>query len=174
MRHLFLSRAPRERILILLGLTVAAFLWCTTAAGHLNEAWSASRTTQAEAEVQTLWLAKDKEVHALAAKATSGLESGKGYDAARLVAEAMALAKNAGLNVNTDPPKTQRSGAFAVHSVQLTCRRADLSALIAFYQSIQPSSPYLALGPISIQAERGSGNSVSARLQVTAVELVAR
>ena len=174
MRHLFLSRAPRERILILLGLAVAAFLWGSAALGRANEAWSAAKSAAAEAETQALWLGREAEIHRQAEKATAGLEAGKGYDAARLVAEAMALAKEAGLSVNSDPPKTQRSGPFAVHSVQLTCRKTDLASLIAFYESIRPRSPYLALGPTSIQLERGGGGSISARMQVTAVELVAR
>ena len=174
MRHLFLSRAPRERILILAGLVVAAFLWGSGALGRAGAAWTAAKAATAESEVQSLWLAREKEIHQQAEKATAGLEAGKGYDAARLVAEAMAVAKEAGLSVNTDPPKTQRSGAFAVHSVQLTCRKADLPSLIAFYEALRPRAPYLALGPTSIQLERGSGGSVSARLQVTAVELVAR
>lgn len=174
MRHLFLSRAPRERILILLGLAVAAFLWGSAALGRANAAWAEAKSADAEREVQLMWLARETEIHRQAEKAVGGLDAGKGYDAARLVAEAMALAKEAGLNVNTDPPKTQRAGAFAVHSVQLTCRKADLPSLIAFYESIRPRAPYLALGPTSIQLERGGGGSVSARLQVTAVELVAR
>lgn len=174
MRHLFLSRAPRERILILLGLAVGAFLWGGAALGRANAALAAKRAADAEAEVHALWLGREAEIHREAEKVTAGLDAGKGYDAARLVAEAMALAKEAGLSVNTDPPKTQRSGAFAVHSVQLTCRKADLPSLIAFYESLRPRAPYLALGPTSIQLERGGGGSVSARLQVTAVELVAR
>lgn len=174
MRQLFLSRPPRERVLILLGLAVAAFLWADGALGRAQAALTAQRAADTEAEAQALWLGKEAEIQRAAEKATRGLEAGKGYDAARLVAEAMALAKEAGLSVNTDPPKTQRSGAFAVHSVQLTCRKADLPALIAFYESIRPRAPYLALGPTSIQLERGGGGSVSARLQVTAVELVGR
>lgn len=174
MRHLFLSRAPRERILILLGIATAVFLWGTAALERAQASWSSAQAAEAEFEVQALWLARESEIRQQAEKATSGLEAGKGYDAARLVAEAMALAKDAGLNVNTDPPKTQRSGAFAVHSVQLTCRKTDLPALIAFYQALRPRSPYLALGPTSIQLERGGGGSLSARLQVTAVELVGR
>lgn len=174
MRHLFLSRAPRERILILLGLAIAAFLWGGAALDRAQASWAAAQAAAAESETQALWLAREGEIRQQAEKATAGLEAGKGYDAARLVAEAMALAKDAGLNVNTDPPKTQRSGAFAVHSVQLTCRKTDLPALIAFYESLRPRAPYLALGPASIQLERGGGGSLSARLQVTAVELVGR
>ncbi|MFZ9200876.1 MAG: hypothetical protein ACO23N_00395 [Opitutales bacterium] len=174
MRHLFLSRAPRERILILLGLAVGAFLWGSAALDRAKVAWAEAQSAAVEAETQALWLGRETEIQRQAEKVTAGLDAGKGYDAARLVAEAMALAKEAGLSVNSDPPKTQRSGAFAVHSVQLTCRRTDLASLIAFYQSIRPRAPYLALGPTSIQLERGGGGSVSARLQVTAVELVAR
>lgn len=174
MRHLFLSRAPRERILILLGLAVGAFLWCSAALGRVNESWAAAQAASAEAETQALWLGREDEIHRQAEKATAGLDAGKGYDAARLVAEAMSLAKEAGLSVNSDPPKTQRSGAFAVHSVQLTCRKTDLASLITFYESIRPRAPYLALGPTSIQLERGGGGSISARMQVTAVELLTR
>lgn len=172
MRHLFLARPRAQRILIAAGLVVLGILGLDFASGQLLAAakdWSAAREERA---LQQEWTAREAAIEAAAAKARDGLGNGKGYDAARLVAEVAQLATEAGLTANTDPPKTQRSGAFAVHTVQLTVRRTDLPTLVRFYRLTLPRAPYLAIGGLTLQGERSSNGSVGARLQVTAVELV--
>jgi hypothetical protein len=47
----------------------------------------------------------------------------------------------------------------------------SLAALVRFYRLVKPRAPYLAVGGLSIQAERSGNGVVSARIQLTAVEL---
>lgn len=170
MRHLFLRRPRTERVLIAAALLAGGLAWADAAWQRASAAWEASAKARAERELQSEWLARAAAIEAAAAKAKEGLDSGKGLDAARLVADAAQLAAEAGLAVNTEPPKTQRSGPFAIHTVQLSARRTDLAALVRFYRLVKPRAPYLAVGGLSIQAERGGGGVISARLQLTAVE----
>lgn len=171
MRHLFLRRPRTERVLAAAALLTGALVWADVASDRLGEAWDARRAARQERGLQEEWLGRGPAIEAAAAKAKEGLEAGKGIDAAQLVAVAAELAAEAGLGVNTDPPKTQRSGPFAIHTVQLSARRTDLAALVRFYRLVKPRAPYLAVGGLSVQAERSGNGVVSARIQLTAVEL---
>jgi hypothetical protein len=170
-RHLFLRRPRTERVLAAAALLVGALVWADAAARRAAGAWDGHRAAGEERALQAEWLARAPAIEAASAKAKEGLEAGKGIDAAQLVAVAAELAAEAGLGVNTDPPKTQRSGPFTLHTVQLSARRTDLASLVRFYRLIKPRAPYLTIGGLSIQAERSGNGVVSARIQLTAVEL---
>lgn len=171
MRHLFLARTRSQRLLIAAAALALGLVWLDAAASRVSRGWAAAAEGRGERDLQAEWLARAATIEADAAKAKEGLGEGKGYDAARLVAEAAELLSQAGLTANTDPPKTQRSGPFAVHSVQLTLRRTDLPSLLRLYALVKPRAPYLAIGAVQIQADRSGNGAVSARLQLTAVEL---
>lgn len=171
MRHLFLARPRSQRLLVAAGLLAIGVIWLDAAGSRVAAAWSEASGTRAERGMQSEWLARAAAIEAESAKAKEGLGSGKGYDAARLVAEAADLLAQAGLTANTDPPRTQRSGPFALHSVQLTLRRTDLPSLLRLYALVKPRAPYLAVGAVQIQADRSGNGAVSARIQLTAVEL---
>lgn len=171
MRHLFLARPRTQRLLIAAGALALGLVWLDAAASRASMGWAAAAEVRGERDLQAEWLARSATIEADAAKAREGLGEGKGYDAARLVAEAAELLSQAGLTANTDPPRTQRSGPFALHSVQLTLRRTDLPSLLRLYALVRPRAPYLAIGAVQIQADRSGNGAVSARLQLTAVEM---
>jgi len=171
MRHLFLSRPRGQRLLLALAALALGLVWLDAASSRLAGAWGEAAEARSERALQADWLARAGAIEAESAKAREGLDEGKGYDAARLVAEAADLLSRAGLVANTDPPKSQRSGPFAIHSVQLTLRRTDLPSLLRLYALVRPRAPYLAVGAVQVQADRAGNGAVSARLQLTAVEL---
>lgn len=172
MKHLFFRLQPRERVMAVAAAGVAAFLWSTAAWERARGEWDAARGLEEVAGIQQGWIGREKEIRAAAAEAMQGLEAGRGYDEARLVAEAVQAAKDAGLNASTDAPKSQKAGKFAIHSLQMNCRRADIGSVVRFYESISPRAPYLALGNFSLQADRGDAGTVSVNMQVTALELL--
>jgi hypothetical protein len=173
MKHLFFGLQPRERYMALAALLVAAFLWASSSWGRTRDSWDAWQSLESEAATQKAWLDKRVEIKAAADAAVKGLDAGRGYDATRLVEEALAAAKDAGLNPNTDSPKTQKSGKFAVHSLQLSCRRADLASVVRFYQAISPRAPYLAVNALSLQADRGNSGTVTMIVTLSSLELIA-
>ena len=172
MKHLFFSLKPRERLMALAALLVAAALWSTGAWGRVREGWDAWQALEALAQTQKATLAKEREVRNDTAQAVQGLDSGHGFDQAKLVAEAVNTTRAAGLNPNTESPKTTKTGKFAVHSLQLSCRKADLASILRFYESVRTRAPYLALSQISMAAERGGAGTVTFKATLTALELI--
>ena len=157
----------------LAALAVAAFLWSTSAWGRARDGWAGWQALENEAAIQVAWLNKQAEIKAAADAAVRGLDAGRGYDATRLVEEALSAAKDAGLNPTTESPKTQKSGKFAVHSLQLSCRRADLASVVRFYQAISPRAPYIAVNALSLQADRGNSGTVTMVVTLSSLELIA-
>ena len=173
MKHRFFGLQPRERYLALAALAVAAFLWSTSAWGRVREGWAGWQSLENEAAIQVAWLNKQAEIKAAADSAIQGLDAGRGYDSTRLVEEALSAAKDAGLAPTTESPKTQKSGKFAVHTLQLSCRRADLASVVRFYQSISPRAPYIAINALSLQSDRGSSGTVTMVVTLSSLELIA-
>jgi len=172
MKHFFFSLKPRERLMALAALVVAALLWSTGAWGRVQGGWDAWRQLEADALAQKATLAKEREVRTATAVAVQGLDSGHGYDQAKLVAEAVNAAKEAGLSANTESPKTSKAGKFAIHSLQMSCRKADIASVLRFYDSVKARAPYLAIGNLTMTADRGTAGTVTFKATVTALELL--
>jgi hypothetical protein len=172
MKALFFGLNARERLMALLALGILAFLWVTAAYGRVNEVWANWTDLEKKAAFHRARFAEEKKIRADVAIAVQGLDEGRGYDKARLVAEAFAAAKEAGLTPSTEAPTTVKAGRFAVHSLQMTCRKADMGSLVKFYEAIRPRAPYLALGNLTIQSDRGKDATITINRQVTALELI--
>ena len=78
----------------------------------------------------------------------------------------------AGLSPTTEAPKTLKSGKFAVHTLQLSCRRADLASVVRFYQTISPRAPYIAINALSLQSDRGTSGTVTMVVTLSSLELI--
>jgi hypothetical protein len=172
MKHFFFSLKPRERFMALAALLVAATLWSTGAWARVQGGWDVWRLLEEDALAQKVTLAKEREVRNATALAVQGLDSGHGYDPAKLVAETVNATREAGLSANTDAPKTTKSGKFAVHSLQFSCRKADIGSILRFYDSVKARAPYLAIGDMVMTTERGSNGTVTFKATLTALELI--
>ena len=104
MKHFFFSLQPRERLMGLAALLVAALLWSTGAWARVQGSWDDWRALEEDALVQKAWIAKEREIRNATALAVQGLDSGHGYDQAKLVAEAINATNEAGLSANTESP----------------------------------------------------------------------
>lgn len=172
MKHLFFSLQPRERFMALAALLIAVLLWSTSAWGRVSAGWDGWRLQEQEAVDQKATLAREREIRNATALAVQGLEAGQGYDQAKLVAETVTATQDAGLSANTEAPKTAKAGKFAVHSLQFSCRKADMAAMLRLYENVKARAPYLALSQVSMTAERGGGGTVTFKATLTALELI--
>jgi len=172
MKHFFFSLQTRERIMALLALVIGAIIWSTGSWSRVNSGWDAWRALENENKIQQTWLQNEPSIRQNAAKAIQGLEAGRGYNDSQLVAEVIAATKAVGLNATTETPKTQKSGKFALHTMQLSCRKADMATVLKFYENIRPRAPYLSINSLSIQSDRGNSGTVTLTVQLTALELI--
>jgi len=171
MKRLFFSLQARERYMALAALAIAALIASTSAWSHVRSQWDMWRSLENENTVQQTWLKNEPAIRTAAAEAIRGLDAGRGYDQAKLVAETLAAAKDVGLNAVSEAPKTQKAGRFSIHTMQMSCRRTDIASVVKFYENIQPRAPYLSISSLSLQSDRGNSGTISMTVQMSAIEL---
>lgn len=168
----FLSRLLREKILVIAFVLLAALIWFTGAVDRLQNRLRLVRSADAELATQAIWLQNRPAIEEAAAAAVRNLEPSRTLDATFLVAEIQAISGRAGLTVSIEPPRTQRSSQFSVHTVLVTSRRADLANVLRFYQELAAKAPYLGLEQVTLRIDRSAPGAVNVDLQVASVELV--
>lgn len=175
-RSYFLRRQLREKILLLLFIGIGAVIWMSELSDRILLRSREISMTSTEIKVQREWLAKTEEIDAAAKKALESWDPKKTYDSGKLNAEVSSIASAVGFKKDyiIDAVQAQRSTEFAkFHSVQFNARRADYFMLEKFYQELIKRAPYIGLERFVVQvADRASGATVDARIQITSVELV--
>lgn len=172
MRTWFQSRNRREQLLVTLFVILGALVWLTGASGRLRTQWAGWRATQGDLAAQQLWLDRRQEIEASSVAAVRNLDPARTFDATRLVATVTSLAGGAGLQPTIDSPVTQRTAQFAYHTVKVTFRRANLPALLKFYDELTKQAPYLSLEQIAMQTERAAPGQLNVTLQLSATQIV--
>ena len=171
-RAWFLGRLLREKFLVLALVMSGAVIWLSSASTRLTATMRGFRLAQSELATQQVWLDNQAAIEKASEEAVRNLDPAKTYDATSLVSAVISMSKNAGLAANTEPPRTQRSPQFAVHTVQVTARRAELASVLRFYQDLSSKAPYLGLKEVSVQGDRSTPGMVNVNLKIDSVELV--
>lgn len=171
MKRYFLTRTVREKALLVAFATLVALAWLLSAAGRARMRWQEWGSLRVSGKEQQLWLANRADIEARAAKATVQLDPAKTLNGTRLVAEMSALAAQAGLTAEVSGQRTERTTQFAFHSTQVSFRRADMGALVKFYEALSARSPYVGLEQVSLAADRGAPGTLNATFRVVAAEL---
>jgi len=172
MKRRYQARSLREKLLILLFAAALAVWWLTLATGRLGRLVQDWRSVSAELASQRAWLDHRAAIEARAAQAAKNLEPARTLDATHLVGEVMALARQAGLAPGIDSPRTQRTPQFAYHTVEVNFRRAELGALVNFYEALNRRAPYLALEQCALSADRANPAQLNASFAIFSVEVL--
>lgn len=171
MKRFFLARTLREKALLTAFIGMVALAWFFGSLGRARLRWQEWRSLRESGKEQQLWLGNRTDIEARAAKATAQLDPAKTLNGTRLVAEMSALASQAGLTAEVSGQRAERTTQFTFHSVQVVFRRADLGALVRFYEALSQRSPYVGLEQVSLAHERAAPGTVNATFRVTAAEL---
>lgn len=172
MKRFLARRSRRERVLIMVFATASALVWVMSAAGRMGERWREHRRLGVDAAGQAVWLDQGDAIVARADRAAANLDPRRTLDATELVGEVTAMAERARLAPAVEPPRTERSGQFAYHTVQVNFRRAELGALVGFYRELAGRAPYLALQECALAADRANPADLDARFVIFSVEVV--
>lgn len=172
MKRYFLTRSVREQVLLLAFVLLAAATWLASGIGRARERWLEHRSLRAGQETQEAWLANRETIAARAAAAVHQLEPARTLNGTRLVGELNALANTAGLAAEVSGQRTERTAQFSFHAAQVSFRRADLGALVRFYEALAARSPYVGIEQMTLTSDRGAPGQVNATFRVVAAELV--
>lgn len=168
----FLNRLLREKLLLVVITALVAVVLVVNVSGRVTRAWRAQRDTTVMLAKQQDVLANRTAIEAGAGRAVKNLDPSRTLDDTRLVGELNALARAQGLKFTSDSPRTERSGQFAVHTVQFNLLKMDWGALKRFYVELTKRSPYIGIEQCSLQAERTNPTLLNASLRVSSVEIV--
>ena len=168
----FLSRLLREKLLLVAIALLAALTLLSNFSGRVARAWRAARAASVALADEQQWLTHRESIEASAGQAVKNLDPAKTLDDTQLVGELNALAKAQGLKFTSDTPRTERTGQFAVHSVQFNLLKMDWESLKRFYLELTKRSPYISLEQFSLQSERTNPGLLNASLKVSSVEIV--
>lgn len=173
MKTFFFTRLLREKVLLVAFTAIAAAIWLSAWSDRLARFWREQRHTTVELRDQQLWLANRQRIEEEARKTIEHLDPARTFDAARLVGELGTIANAAGLtNTSSESPRTDQASDFAVNSVQFSVRRAELGALLKFYDELGKRAPYITIEQLTLQADRANPALLNASLRVASVEIV--
>lgn len=173
LRAFFLSRALREKLLLLAFVGIGAAWWASAYAGRFGSFWRAQRTTTIQLREQTEWIKNQTAIEKNAQKTTGRLDPARTLNGNQLVATISQLANEAGLSqYSAGTPATRPTGQFTVHQVEFTIRNVEWGALTKFYEALQQKSPYIAVERFILSSGLNNQAQLNLTLKVMSVEIV--
>jgi len=172
MKSFFLSRALREKVLLLAFVALGLLIWAGQLLGRGRQVLNDVRSARSDLVTQKMWLENASAIEAKAVAATKSLVPTKTLNATRLVGELSELAKQAGLNAAIGGQHTDKTSQFSFHTVQLDFRRVDLEPLIAFYKELSKRSPYIAMEQFTLlNNDRANPGKLTVSIRIVSAEL---
>lgn len=172
----FLTRAFREKILLLGFILIVTATWLTSVSGRTRQFSRAFKETSTELETQGEWFKNQARIDASAKAAVEHLDPAKTYDGVRLQSEIVSILQRVGITAGygVDGGAPERASVFTKHSVQVTIRQVDYAALVKFYLEVVKQTPYIAFDQvlISVPNNNNNRNTHNATMRITSVELV--
>ena len=172
LKAFFLGRLLREKLLLVVIAGLVALTLLSNFSGRVRRAWRLQHDTALALALQQTYLNDRAKIEASAGMAVKNLDPAKTLDDTQLVGELNGLARAQGLKFTSDTPRTERSGQFAVHTVQFNLIKRDWDSLKRFYLELTKRSPYIGIEQLSLQAERTNPALLNASLRVSSVEIV--
>lgn len=172
-RHFFLTRALREKLLLVAFIAIGALWWSSAVNQRLIAFWRAQRITTARLSEQAQWIKNRTRIEQAAQKTAERLDPARTLNGNQLVTTVAQLATDAGLrDSRSGTPTTQKSGQFAVHSAEYIINQAGWDQLKAFYEALQQRSPYISVERFGLSAAANAPAKLTLNVKVVSVEIV--
>ncbi|HLP09756.1 MAG TPA: hypothetical protein VK178_16460 [Opitutaceae bacterium] len=173
MRAFFFRRSWRERVLLLVVLTVGVAIWLASvfARGRtLRERWG---ETGQVLDTQQRWLAVAPEKAQDLQSRLSQVQQGRSLNANQLVGQLDAVIKRQRITAyRLDPPTTERRPPVALHSVSVTLDKTELATLGAFVDDLRANLPLVNIEQIVVTPDRRNPAQLDVRLKLSGLELL--
>ena len=173
-RAFFLSRALREKLLLVVFVAIGAGWWSSAYTTRFGHFWSDKRSTTSRLAEQAQWIRNGPQIVEAAKKTAGRLDPAQTLNGNQLVTTVAQLANEAGLRQTSTSGSvvTTTSGQFALHSVEYTIRNAEWESLKKFYEAIQQRSPYIAVERFVLSSTASNEAQLTLGLKVVSVEIV--
>ena len=173
MKGFFLSRALREKLLLLALVIAAAAMWMTSAGKRAGKSWRTVQATSGELKNQEMVLGERDGIAARVDAALKQIDPNLTFDLLRLQSEVITIANAAGITNRTIGKLPEaRTGQFALNSVQINVRNADYKALKTFYLELKKRAPYIGIEQFDVNASPGNTASLNAMMRISSVEIL--
>lgn len=174
LRAYFLSRALREKLLLVLFVVIGLLWWSSAFSGRATGFWRDQRVTTLRLAEQTEWIRNRTKIEQNANTAAAKLDSTRTLNAIQLATALQQLASEAGLrNAQlSGTPLTTRSGQFAIHTANYVIRGAEWEALVKFYEALQKRAPYIAVDQFNLAAAVNNPAQLTLSVKAESVEIV--
>ncbi len=174
LRLFFLSRALREKLLLMAFIAIGLTWWGSAYAKRAALFVREQRLTTSRLKDQSLWITNRDTIEQKAKKTASRLDSSQTLKANQLAAAVEQLATQAGLRANAASRglTTTTSGQFAVHALDYQISAADWEKLSRFYESLQQRAPYIAIDRFDLRSSPSNQSQLTVILRVVSVEII--
>lgn len=173
LRHFFLTRALREKLLLVAFIAIGALWWLSAYSTRAGTFWRDQHRTTLRLKEQEQWIKNRTRIEETAQKTAQRLDPAKTLNGNQLVTTVAQLASDAGLkNTVSGTPATERSGQFAVHTAEFTINQAEWDQLKTFYEALQQRTPYLAVERFMLSAAANAPARLTLGVKVVSVEIV--
>ena len=176
-RAFFLSRALREKLLLVAFVVIGLLWWGSSFLTRGRVFWDEQRTMTSRLKVNAEWIKNKTLIEQNEKKTAESLAPEKALNANLLLTTVNQLATEAGLkNIATGASlPSSTSGQFAVHSQEFQIRNIDgppgWEALSRFYEALQKRSPYIAIERFTLQSAGNNASQLNLVLKVTSMEI---
>lgn len=174
LRIFFLTRALREKLLLLAFIAIGLLWWLSAWSKRAAGFWNEQQRTTARLNEQSMWINNRETIESRAQKTAARLDPQHTLNANQLVAAVNQMARDAGLtnNARSGSPVTTPGGQFLVHSLDYTISGAEWGALTKFYEALQTRAPYIAIDRFILASQTGNPSQLTVQLRVVSVEIV--
>ncbi len=172
-RIFFLTRALREKLLLVAFVAIGAIWWFSAFSKRAGTFWREQRSTTTRLAEQAQWIKNRTIIEKTAQKTAERLDPSRTLNGNQLVTTVAQLATEAGLkNTVSSAPTTEKSGQFAVHTAAYDINQAAWDPLKTFYESLQKRSPYISVERFILSSAANNPATLTLNLKVVSVEIV--
>jgi hypothetical protein len=172
-RSFFLSRALREKLLLVAFIVIGVLWWGSSFLTRSGAFWTEQRAMTSRLKVNAEWIKNQSVIEQNEKKTAASLQPEKTLNANQLLTTVNQIAAESGLkNITTSgtlPSST--SGQFAVHSQEFVIRNVEWESLSRFYEALQKRSPYIAIERFTLRATGNNAAQLELSLKVTSMEI---
>lgn len=171
LRAYFLTRALREKLMIVAILGVAVVMWAIAYSSRASQLIRDYRATNVRLASQQKTLAQRSSIEAITQEAASQLVPANTLDAAKLYVVVSAFAQESGITTNISPAGGKTSGRFSVHPLVISLNNVNWDNFKDFYRRIESRAPYMAVTELSFEPAANNSGQIRGAMRVQSFEV---